>query len=82
MLQELTFTPMSIVLLAIVAAWTVWAVRRLIGRGMCDCHDKCSGCSGKPAQGVQGTQDDSGCACCSAADDMVARMEASIQERA
>ena len=72
---------MTIVLLAIVAAWTVWAVRRLIGRGMCDCHDSCDGCSAK-ALGKVASDGEGGCACCSAADDMVARMEASLQERA
>ena len=72
-MQELYFTPATFILFAAVAAWAVWAVRRLFSRGLCDCHgDKkeggCSGCAGCHER--QG---------CSAVDSMLARMESTAQ---
>ena len=43
-MQELTMTPSTVVLLILIAAWAVWAVRRLFFRGLCDCHG-CSTCN-------------------------------------
>ena len=76
MLQELTLTPATIVIALLVIAWAVWAVRRLTKRGMCDCGDKCDGCSKRGAK----NHAKSACKGCSAADDMVARMESSLHE--
>ena len=81
MLQEITLTPATVVIVLAVLVWAAWAVRRLVGRGMCDCGDKCGGCSRKGAVGGKGAKSDKGgtpCSHCGAARDMVARMEASL----
>lgn len=65
-------TPATVVIVLAVLAWAAWAVRRLFRRGMCDCGDKCDGCSSK------GTGS-SACSHCGAAEDMVARMESSLR---
>ena len=59
-MQELTMTPATVVLLLLIAAWAVWAVRRMFFRGLCDCHgsDGKKGCGKGDAQG--------GCSACSA----------------
>lgn len=52
-MQELTMTPATVIILILIAAWAVWAVRRLFFRGLCDCHGDgkkkgeggCSSCS-------------------------------------
>ena len=36
---EMGLTPATVVIAALVLLWAVWAVRRLRGRGLCDCHD-------------------------------------------
>lgn len=61
----LEFTPATVILLIIIAVGVVFAVRRLVRRGMCDCDDHCgdSGCAKK------------GCSHCSAAEDMVKNMD-------
>lgn len=55
MFLGLEFTPSTVVVLALVVAWAVWAVRRLWRNGMCDSHADsprggcaggCGGCSG------------------------------------
>lgn len=43
---EMTFTPSTVLLLAVIAACAVLAVRRLTCRGLCDCHDHADGCAG------------------------------------
>ncbi len=63
----------TIAVLALIVAWVVWAIRRLAGRGLCDCGDSCgeSGC----ARGGC-----SGCSGCGAADKMVADMSGASKE--
>ena len=70
----------TVILSAIILACVVLAVRRLVRKGMCDCHDgACEGCSKKGVAGKAsrngGASAQGGCSCCSAADDMVAKME-------
>lgn len=43
---EMTFTPSTVLLLVVIAACAVLAVRRLTHRGLCDCHDHADGCAG------------------------------------
>ena len=50
-MSELSFTPTTVIILLIIAAWAVWAIRRLVHKGMCDCHSRdgehgCTGCNG------------------------------------
>lgn len=66
-MQDVVLTPGTVVVAALLVAWAVWAVRRIAGRGLCDCGDHCGdgGCSGSC----------SGCASscgCAVADKMVA----------
>ena len=66
----------TIVLLALIVAWAVWAVRRIVGRGLCDCGDHCGdsgcgSCSSCASRGKNGA-----CASCSVADKMVADLKA------
>lgn len=77
MLQEITLTPATVAILLAVLAWAVWAVRRLLNRGMCDCGDKRDGCSGKNRKGSNAPA----CSGGSAAADMVAKMESSLDAR-
>lgn len=70
-MQELVMTPGTLAMLALIAAWGMWAVRRIAHRGLCDCGDHCgdAGCS-------------SGCSSCSgcgAADKMVADMDKALK---
>lgn len=54
-MQELVFTPSTVVLLLVIAALAVLAVRRMCRKGLCDCHGEgdgaCAGCSGCSSQG-------------------------------
>lgn len=70
-MQEMTITPSTLALLSIILALAALAVRRLVKRGACDCHDHCDGCHG--ASG--------GCGC-GAADAMVRAMEAAAKDGA
>lgn len=63
-MQDLQLTPATIILLVIIAACVVWAVRRLIKKGMCDCSDHCDGCGSEK-----------GCSSCKAAEDMAKKLE-------
>ena len=64
MIQELEITPATVILVLIIIALAVLAIRRMTRRGLCDCHDdKCEG----------------GCACGSV-DKMVANMERAMQD--
>ena len=69
----------TLVLLALIVAWAVWAVRRIVGRGLCDCGDHCGdgGCSGCSSCASRGS--DSACASCSVAEKMVADQGAAKQ---
>lgn len=67
MLLSLDMTPATVVVGLVVAALAVLAVRRLMKRGICDCHDHCGD---KPAGGGC-----AGCSGCGAVDAMVADME-------
>lgn len=58
----------TIVLMAAIVSLVVLAVRRLVRRGTCDCHDHDSG-SASRAGGC------SGCSGCGAADKMVADIQ-------
>ena len=60
----------TLVVLALVVAWAVWAVRRLTGRGLCDCGDHCG--DGAGAGCGHGS-----CSGCSTAEKMVADMDKS-----
>ena len=73
---EMGLTPATVVLAALVLLWAVWAVRRLRGRGLCDCHDH----DGGGAKGRAGGLGCSGCSGCGAADRMVAEMDRRLQE--
>ena len=73
---EMELTPATVVIAALVLLWAVWAVRRLRGRGLCDCHDHCGGASGHA--GSPG-----GCAVCSgcgAAERMVADLDRAVAD--
>lgn len=69
-MQDLVMTPGTLLALAVIVAWAVWAVRRMTTRGLCDCGDHCGdgGCG-------------SGCSCsgCGAAEKMVADMSSSLK---
>lgn len=70
-MQEIVMTPGTLAMLALIAAWGVWAVRRITSRGLCDCGDHCGdeGCS-------------AGCSCggsCGAVDKMVADMDKALK---
>ena len=67
MLQEFAFTPATLIAVLVIVALSFLAIRRLLKRGMCDCGDHCDGCSKKKGGNA--------CKMCSAANDMVARME-------
>ena len=69
MIFGLEFTPSTLVVLAFVVAWAVWAVRRLWRNGMCDSHaDSPRGCLGGCG----------GCAGCGAAARMAADMQKAV----
>lgn len=63
-MTPMELTPATIVLGLIMVALIVMAVRRLVRRGTCDCHDHCDA-----------SKDAGGCASCGAADRLVADME-------
>ena len=75
MLQELTITPSTIIVLAVVLLCAIWAVRRLFKKGLCDCHDGCEGCSGRKKK-FSGKSD---CSHCGAVESMISNMEASLK---
>lgn len=57
----------TLLLLALIVAWAVWAVRRIAGRGLCDCGDHCSGgCGGCSSCSLRG--ESGACASFSAVD--------------
>ena len=60
----------TLVVLALIVAWAVWAVRRLTGRGLCDCGDHCGDGTGTACS-------HGSCSGCSAAEKMVADMDKS-----
>lgn len=64
MLLPIEINAPTLVVLALISAWAVWAVRRIVGRGLCDCNDHC----GDAACGH------GGCSGCSTAEKMVADM--------
>lgn len=81
-MQELTWSPATVVLLLVIIAGIVLAVRRLFRRGLCDCNDHCgdegcAGCHGKAAAAHGGAKP----SCCAAAEDMVARAEQAAAKR-
>mgnify|MGYP006911745524 FL=1 len=61
-MQELGLNLPTVIILVVIAALAVLAIRRMTHRGLCDCGDHCeSGCYG--------------CEGCSAAESMAAAME-------
>lgn len=70
-MEELVITPSTVVLLAIILVGVVFAVRRLVRRGPCDCGDHCGegGCHGGAKRS----------SCCAAADKMVEDMNARLK---
>lgn len=81
MLLDITITPSTIVILAAIFVCIALAVRRLLKRGLCDCNDKCDGCSAKCNEKCSScsTAACSTASCstasCAAVDSMVSRME-------
>lgn len=71
-MQELTFSPATIILLAIILVGVFFALRRLHRRGACDCDDHCGDCGHKGTKSAKGAA--SSCPHCQAADDMVSAM--------
>ena len=64
------------VVLLILAVLVVLAVRRMIGRGLCDSRGSCDGCHGGSSGGsCHDSAPDGGCSACSAVDKMVADMD-------
>ena len=73
MIQDFSITPATVAVIVVIAALAFLAIRRLVRRGMCDCGDHCDGCSKKKGSAA--------CISCSAADEMVARMEKEARNR-
>ena len=62
----------TIILLAVILGCAVLAVRRLVTRGMCDCHDHCDGGCQGCNKGSSSCQD--GCDTCEAVRKMTATL--------
>lgn len=75
MLEELTLTPSTIIIIALIVICVFFAIRRLVRKGLCDCHDGCDGCSKAKKKG-----ESAACSHCNAADAMVANMEKSLNK--
>lgn len=73
-MEALSFTPSTVILLAIILACIVLAVRRLLKRGMCDCGDHCEegGCHG--CKGCASASDQGQSKGCPVAEDMVRKL--------
>ena len=69
-MQELSLNLPTVILLVVIAALAVLAIRRMTRKGLCDCGDHC---------GDEGCH---GCAGCSAADDMVRAMDEAAKKPA
>ena len=87
-MQELTLNAPTVVILAVILALAVLAIRRMTRRGLCDCGDHCgdgeSGCAGcsscgtsAPPSGTNGELPP----CCQAAADMAAAAEKSLTQK-
>lgn len=74
---ELTMTPSTIILLVIILAAAVLAVRRLVHRGMCDCGDG-EASSGRCAHCAKHCGADDGCEAVAA---MLSRMESDAESQ-
>ena len=75
MFQELTITPSTIILVAVILACAILAVRRMLKKGLCDCHDGCEGCSKKK----KAFRSKGECSHCGAVQSMVSNMESSLE---
>ncbi len=79
MLQEIVITPGTVVVLLIIAAWAVWALRRMFKRGLCDCGDHCGEDGSSGCAHCGGSCAGGGCASCELADKMTADAERSLR---
>lgn len=70
-MAPLDISPATIILVLVIAALAALAVRRLMKRGTCDCHDH----GGDSTKGGC-----AGCAGCGAVDTMVADMERAAKQ--
>ncbi len=73
MLQELTITPSTIVIVALVLVGAFFAVRRIVRRGLCDCGDGCDSCDA--CSHKKGSRS---CKTCAAADEMVKNIDKAV----
>ena len=83
-MQDLSLTPSTVVILLVIAALAVLAVRRMLRKGLCDCHSDagCSGCSGcshgsaaqTPSDGAGAGASSCGCAAVREMSDRLSRL--------
>lgn len=67
-MQEISLNFPTVIILVVIAALAVFAVRRMTRRGLCDCGDHCEGgCSG--------------CEGCAAAESMAAAMGEAAKDK-
>lgn len=72
-MAAMVWTPSTVVVAAIIAILAVLAVRRIVTRGLCDCHDHCGdSSSGGRSSGC------AGCSGCGAAARMVADIDTAL----
>ncbi len=67
-MQDLNLTPATVIILLVILACVVLAVRRLVRRGLCDCNDHCE--AKKHCHGADS---------CSVANKMIKDMEKSLK---
>ena len=75
----LEISPATVIIGLVIVALAVLAVRRLVRRGTCDCHDH----GGGPAKGggaAGGCAGCAGCTGCGAADALVADLERAAKQ--
>ncbi len=73
MLQEIAITPSTIIIVALILVGAVFAVRRIVLRGLCDCGDGCDGC-----KGCSHTKGGHQCKACSVTGDMLKNIDKSL----
>lgn len=86
-MQDLALNLPTVIILAVIAALAVLAVRRMTRRGLCDCGDHCGDGRGRGAAarsgcaGCSAAAGCSGCSGCSAAASMAEAAEQAARER-